>query len=414
MPVPQPTPSELRERVRAVPGVERLLGALEGLAPAYLVGGAPRDLIRGARVVDLDVAIEGDGVLAAQEIARRLSGSTVRHEHFGTATVEADRLVVDVASTRTESYDRPGALPRVRWASLQADLARRDFSVNAMAVSLRGDELGRLHDPLGGVVDLRLGQIRVLHERSFVDDPTRLVRAVRYGARLDFALEFETERLALDAVADDALLTVSGARLREELLLLLAETDAPRAVARLAGLGLDRALHPELVADPDLVAGAQLGALETGADRVLAGLAALVSADALSLAVWLDRLQMPRGPRDLVVQAARAAPGIANALRLRDERKPSQLARLLAGKPPEALALALGMGAPPAPILDWARRLRHVRLEITGADLRAAGVPASPALGKALEAALARKLDGEVAGRDQELRAALEAAGATP
>jgi tRNA nucleotidyltransferase (CCA-adding enzyme) len=412
--VPPPTPSELRERVRALPGAERLLPALEGLPPAYLVGGVPRDLIRGAPALDLDVAIEGDGVAAAQELAGRLGGRMVRHERFGTATVEADRLAVDVASTRTESYDRPGALPRVRWASLRADLARRDFAVNAMAVSLGGDELGRLHDPCGGLADLRLGVIRVLHERSFIDDPTRLLRAVRYSARLEFALELETERLALDAIEGDALLTVSGARLREELLLLLAEANVARGVRRLHALGLDRALHPELVADAELVAGAELGALETGADRVLSGLAALISPDSLSLAVWLDRLQMPRPPRDVVIRAARTAPGIATALRLRDERKPSHLARLLAGEPPEALALALGLGAPPAPILDWARRLRHVRLEITGDDLRAAGVPPSPALGRALEAALAQKLDGEVAGREEELRAALEAAGATP
>lgn len=397
-----------------MPGVERLLPALEGLAPAYLVGGAPRDLIRGARALDLDVAIEGDGVIAAAELARRLNGRMVRHERFGTATVETDGLEIDLASTRTETYDRPGALPRVRWASLQADLVRRDFSVNAMAVGLSGDELGRLHDPLGGVNDLREGVIRVLHERSFSDDPTRLLRAVRYSARLDFALELDTERLALDAIADDALLTVSGARQRDELLLLLAEIDAPRGVQRLRALGLDRALHPELVADADLVANAELGALETGADRVLAGLAALVSAESLSLAAWLDRLQLPRPPRDVVVRAARDAPGIANALRLREDRKPSQLARLLAGEPPEALALALGMGAPPAPILQWVRDLSHVRLEITGDDLRAAGVPSSPALGKALEAALARKLDGELSGREEELRAALEAAAATP
>lgn len=404
-------PTDLRERLRAVPGVDRLLPALEGLPPAYLVGGAPRDLVRGAAALDLDVAIEGDGVAAAQELAHRLGGHTARHERFGTATVEADRLVVDVASTRTEVYDHPGALPRVKWASLREDLARRDFSVNAMAIGLKGDELGRLHDPLGGLADLGEGLIRVLHEASFRDDPTRLLRAVRYGARLDFALEFETERLALDAVADGAMLTVSGARVRDELLLMLAETDPAGPVARARALGLDRALHPELDADPELVAGAALGAMETGADRLAAALAALVSSDPLSLAVWLDRLQVARPLRDRTVAAARSAPGIARSLGLRDERRPSELARLLSGASPEALALALALGAPPSPIQDWVNRLRHVRLEITGDDLLREGVPSSPAVGRALEAALARKLDGEIAGREQELAVALEAAG---
>ena len=402
---------DLRERLRAVPGVEPLLPALEGLPPAYLVGGAARDLVRGQRSLDLDVAIEGDGVLAAQEIARRLGGTTTRHERFGTATVATERLRVDLASTRTEVYDGPGTLPKVRWAPLRDDLARRDFSVNAMAIGLRGDELGRLHDPQKGLPDLREGVLRVMHQQSFVDDPTRLLRGARYSARLDFPLELETERLALTAVEDGALLTVSGSRIRQELLLVLAEPDAGKAVERMVALGIPRALHPELDPDPELVAGAELGAMETDADRVLAGFAALVSADPLSLRTWLGRLQLPASERDRIAAAAESAPRIADALRLRDQRPASQLARLLAGEPPEALALALALGAPPASILEWSRRLRHVRLEITGDDLVRAGVPESEAIGRALEGTLARKLDGEVDGREQELAAALEIAG---
>ena len=403
--------TDLRERLRAVPGAELLLPALDGLPPAYLVGGAARDLLRGERSLDLDVAVEGDGVLAAQEVARRLGGTTTRHDRFGTATVSAERLRVDVASTRTETYAQPGALPQVRWAPLTDDLARRDFTVNAMAIGLKGDELGRLHDPLGGLADLREKVLRVLHEQSFIDDPTRLLRAARYAARLDLPLELETERLALAAVDDGALLTVSGARVRHELLLLLAETEPGKAVERLVGLGIPPALHPELQPDPELVAGAELGAMETDADRVLAGLAALVSADPLSLGTWLERLQLSAADRDRVARAAGAAPRVVTALRLREQRPPSQLARLLAGEPPETLALALALGAPPASILEWTRNLRHVRLEITGDDLVRAGVPESAAIGRALEGTLARKLDGKVSGREQELVAALEIAG---
>ncbi len=404
-------PPSLRERLRALPGLHDVLPALADLPPTYLVGGAPRDLLRGATEVDLDLAVEGDGVTAAQELARRLGGTTVRHERFGTATVSTPVLAIDVASTRTETYREPGALPVVRWAPLSEDLSRRDFTVNAMAIGLKGDELGRLHDPHGARADLEEGVLRVMHERSFVDDPTRLLRGARYGARLDFALELETERLALAAVEDDALLTVSGARIRQELLLVLAETDAGKAVARLVALGVPRALHPELDPDPELVAGAELGAMEAGADRVLAGFAALVSADPLSLGTWLERLQLPVADRDRIARAAGAAPRVVDALRLREERPPSQLARLLAGEPSETLALALAMGAPPAPILDWARRLRHVRLEITGDDLVRAGVPESEAIGRALQGTLSLKLDGRIDGREQELAAALEIAG---
>ena len=187
----------------------------------------------------------------------------------------------------------------------------------------------------------------MLHEQSFVDDPTRLLRAARYAARLDLALELETERLALTAVEDGALLTISGPRVRHELLLLLAETDPGKAVERLTALGIPQALHPELDPDPELVAGAELGAMETDADRVLAGLAAMVSADPLSLGTWLERLQLPAPERDRIARAAGAAPRVVTALRLRDQRPPSQLARLLAGEPPETLALALALGAPP-------------------------------------------------------------------
>jgi len=399
--------SQLRERLRALPRLGRLLPVLEDLPAIYLVGGAVRDLVRGERGIDLDLAIEGDADHAAQELARRLGGRAVFHEFFGTATVTAGDLTLDLARMRREHYERPGALPVVTPAPLHVDLARRDFAINAMAVGLSGDTLGRLHDPLGGMEDLERGVVRVLHERSFIDDPTRLLRAVRYETRLDFALEAGTERLAREAAQAGALATVSGARVRDGLLDLLAEEEAPRAVARLAALGLDRALHPALEGDAELVAGAELGAIETGADRALAGLAALIASDPDALTPFLDRLALPAPRRSAVARAAEDAATIARRLRSRPAR-PSELYVLLRDEPPEALALALALGAPPAPIMDWTSRLGHVALTITGDDLVAAGFEPSPAFGRALEEALRRKLDGEVEDRGAELCAALE------
>lgn len=433
----------LRERIRALPGLDRLLPALGDLPPAFLVGGAVRDLLRGAAAVDLDVAVEGDGRVVAAELAARLGGETLQHERFGTATVRAGDLVVDVATTRRERYERPGALPEVEAAPLAEDLARRDFTVNALAADLTGDDLGRLHDPHGGRIDLGEGTIRVLHDQSFVDDPTRLLRAVRYEARLDARMDRGTERLAADAVVIGALRTVSGKRVRDELLDLLGELESPKAVARLCQLGLDRALHPELRPDPELVASAALGSLETGADPALAALAALAlgehverpgadeaaapadlttAAGAVDLgavagkaaaptgwiARWLDELQLRREQRDAVLDALRHAPGLRGALRTRPS--PSALHMLLDGRAPETLALTLALGAPAEPVLRFRHELRHVRLEITGDDLRAAGVPEGPALGRALAETLRRKLDGELRGRDEELAAALAAA----
>ncbi len=400
----------LRERVRRLPGMDALLPALEGLPPVYLVGGAVRDLLRGADAVDLDLAVEGDARSVARALAERLDGGTREHERFGTATVRAAGLTLDLATTRREHYDEPGALPRVEAASLEEDLRRRDFALNAMAVALGGDDLGHLYDPCGGLADLEEGIVRILHEDSFLDDPTRLLRAVRYEVRLGFSLDENSERAARRAVAEDALSTVSGARIRDELMDLLAEPEAPRGVERMRDLGITGALHPALDPDPELVASASLGAAAIGADPALAALAALCAGAPEELDLWLADLHLEARDRDAVARAARVAHRVATELRAR-EHTPSELRALLAAEPPETLALALAFRAPSEPVLRWVTDLRGVRLEITGADLLAAGVPEGPAVGRGLEAALRRKLDGLVAGRDGELEAALEAAG---
>ena len=412
MPVASPA-TDLRARLTALPGMEALLRALADLAvPSYLVGGAVRDMLRGDPSVDLDLAVEGDAPQAAAALAERLGGSAVAHDRFGTATVRSDPMVVDLAATRREAYSRPGALPTVEPAPLSEDLARRDFTVNAMAIGLSGEDLGRLHDPGGGQDDLDAGLIRILHPGSFLDDPTRLLRALRYESRLGFALERETERLARAAAAAGALSTVSGVRVRVELMDLLGEHEAPRSVARLAELGLDRALHPGLAADAELVAAAKLWALKAGASPALTALAALcagrpeLSASAREeLERWVEGLGLIAADRDAVVRAA--GRGRALAKELRSHLRPSELHELLEGEPHEALALALAFGAPADAVLRYTGGLCSARLEISGDDLLAAGVPESPAVGVALRETLRRKLDGELSGREEELRTAL-------
>jgi tRNA nucleotidyltransferase (CCA-adding enzyme) len=396
----------MRERVRRVPGMERLLPALEGLPPAYLVGGAVRDLLRGEDPKDVDIAVEGDARSAARAVAERLGSDAREYERFGTATVETPISTYNFATTRQESYDEPGALPRVTPASLAEDLGRRDFAINAMAVGLTGDDLGHLYDPYGGVADMDAGVVRVLHERSFLDDPTRLLRALRYATRLGFALDPETERLAREAVAADALSTVSGARIRDELMDLLRETDAPSGIERMRDLEVHSALHPDLDPDPELVASAALGATAIGADRAIAALAALIGEAPEKLDLWLGDLHLLAEERDTAARAARVAPRIAMTLRER-EHSPSGLRALLGREPLEALALALALRAPSEPVLRWISDLRPVQLEISGADLLAAGLPEGPALGRALDETLNRKLDGLVSGRDAELETAL-------
>ncbi len=400
--------TELAARVRELTGMDRLLPALEGLAPAFLVGGAVRDLLLGRRTVDLDVAIEGDARDVARSVAERLGGEAKEHERFGTATVRAGELAVDLATARRETYSEPGALPEVQPAGLAEDLGRRDFTINAMAIALNGEDVGSLEDPHEGTADLEAGVIRVLHGESFVDDPTRLLRALRYEARFGFRMDEQTERLAREAAAGAGFSTVSGARVRDELLDLLREHEAPAAVPRMHELGLDRALDPSLEADPELVASTLRACAETGADRALAGLAALVSSAPDALRDWVEDLHIGRQQADAVMRAAAKGPQLASTLQ--NELAPSAVHAVLSCEPPEALAMALARGAPGGQVLSYLADLRGVRLEITGHDLLEAGIPESPAIGRALDETLRRKLDGEVSGREEELALALSLA----
>src|SRR4051794_25474011 len=207
----------VRERL----GRPAAVTALEGEEAVYVVGGAVRDVLLGRTPHELDFVVEGDAVAVARRAAERLGGRVTVHERFGTATVQASDATFDLAGARRERYERPGALPDVELgASLAEDLARRDFTVNAIALHLADGEL-IYRD--GAREDLEAGVLRVLHDGSFRDDPTRLLRLARYAARLAFSGEPRTDQLAAEAVAGGALDTVTGSRLGAELRLLLGE-----------------------------------------------------------------------------------------------------------------------------------------------------------------------------------------------
>ena len=218
------------------------VAALEGEDAVYVVGGAVRDVLLDRTPHELDFVVEGDAVAVARRAAQRLGGRVIVHERFGTATVEAPDATFDLAGARRERYERPGTLPVVELgASLREDLERRDFTVNAIALHLADGELTFYPDARE---DLEAGVLRVLHDRSFVDDPTRLLRLARYGARLGFEPDEYTDRLAAEAIAGGAPDTVTGARLGAELRLLLREPQ-PAALLALAHHGLgERVLAP--------------------------------------------------------------------------------------------------------------------------------------------------------------------------
>lgn len=399
--------SEIAERMRSDERIARVTDALADVPGCWLVGGAVRDLLLGLTPLDLDVVVEGDAPAAARRAAARLDGEAVAHERFGTATVVAGGLRFDLVTARREAYPAPGALPEVEPAPLDEDLARRDFSIHALALGLSGESQAVLREAPGGLADLEARRLRVLHDRSFPDDPTRLLRLVRYAARLGLAIEAHTESLARAAIGSGALGSVSGARIGDELRLLLGEHTAVEALKRAAALGLDRALHPSL--DAGEAANAAAGTdVPAGARRDLVLLAAgSTTFSREDLRAWLDRLEWTAGERDAIEAAAldarELAAGLARA------RRPSEIAALARDRPPEQLAMAALLGARPQ-VQTWDRDLRGLSLEISGDDLVAAGVPEGPRVGRGLDAALAARLDGDTDGREDELRVALEAA----
>jgi tRNA nucleotidyltransferase (CCA-adding enzyme) len=340
--------------------------------PVFLVGGAVRDLLLGRGRADIDLVVEGD----AAALATRLGAEVTTHERFGTAKLTLDGHEVDIAGARSESYPHPGALPVVEpGADLAADLRRRDFTINAMAIPLRGEP--RLIDPYGGQADLAAKQLRVLHGESFVDDPTRAIRAARYAARFGLVLETETLRLLRATDLD----TVSAERRGAELERLAGERTAPDGFALLAEWGL-----LELREGGTELAAAAADLL--GGEGPWAGLAPL---DRTRLAAAL-------GPAGGELRLAEARP-----------ERPSEGVDIARGRDPIELVLARAMGA--AWLDRYVAEWRDVALEIDGSDLLAAGLDQGPALGRGLDAALRKKLDGELGeGREAELAAALDAA----
>lgn len=224
--------------------------AAEGLGfKAYLVGGSVRDLLRGQENLDIDIVIEGDGIAFAKEFGRRLNAKVKTHERFGTARIIMEHLKLDVATARTEYYESPAALPTVETSSIKKDLYRRDFTINTLAVALNPRDFGLLIDFFGGQRDLREKTIRALHNLSFIEDPTRAFRAVRFSERFGFKLSKHTENLIKLALRMNLFDKLSGSRLYEELLLTFSETEPVKAIKRLSEYGLLKVIHPNLLFD---------------------------------------------------------------------------------------------------------------------------------------------------------------------
>lgn len=378
-----------------------LLGRVQRLADeagvsAYLVGGPVRDQLLGLPLQDLDISVVGDAVALAARLADVVGGRLTVHRRFGTATVDAQDATVDLVTARRETYHRPGSLPDVQPGSITDDLARRDFTVNAMAVPLSGN-LGQLVDPHGGQDDLRARVIRVLHQRSFSDDPTRIVRAARYAARLGFRIADDTLP-ALNQALPGAMSTISGDRVRHELERIFQE-DRPLPVLRLAGeLGILASIHPSLSVNhlPEVVP-------PDHSQAPLVWLAALAwvlrRCEASAFCACIN------APSDWarVIDDTVALRGKVDQLG-QPQISPSVVCALLDGLSPYSLSVARLLSSPTV-----AERIGRYRSEwwsiaplMRGTDLLELGVPAGPAVGEALRALRKARLDGETQTREDE------------
>lgn len=408
--LPAPGPSrELLERAAA-------LARRRGERLAW-VGGGVRDLLLGRDTVDLDLALEGDAAAFAADLAVEVGGRSTEHPRFLTATLELpDGRVLDLARCRRETYPAPGALPRVEPASLEDDLARRDFSINALAVELApGDPV--VLDPTGGAADLAAGRLRALHAASFLDDPTRVLRGLRFELRYGFRFESETEAWVRAALAAGALDTISGERLRRELELACeAWTSLSALFERAAQLGLLAAIDPDLSWTRQAAARidrAARVAVEPAFERLaperwLVGLLGLEASVEVRLRL-LRRLAIAGRVAEVLRGCGPRIAAARTLLRSAPPPAPHRVARALEAASPEELC---GLAAEDGAVARWVRRfleeLRTLSLRVRGEDLLREGLPAGPEIGAALRATLEARQDGRIA-VEQELQFACDA-----
>lgn len=380
----------------------------------YAVGGCVRDMLLNRPREDLDLVVEGDAIGLAQALAEESGGQVRSHAQFGTATLELpeqgemlpDGRDLDFVMARTEFYEHPSALPSVEAASLRHDLHRRDFTINTLAVCLNPSRYGRLYDFYGGRRDITRRLVRVLHNLSFIDDPTRMLRAARLAARLGFTIEPRTSELIADAVEQGVLGRTTPQRIVNELRLLLREDQPERAMALLDGFGILRELHP----------GLRWSAVQA-ARFAAARAAGFPGVDLSDLYLGIAVYELSAAERETLIARFRlAAPQIRllrgismvqerlAVLTSDDALRDSTTDRALRGISEPALRVAQLCAAPPAPavIERYLTVLRQIKLHVDGAFLRRLGLKPGPRYGELLNDLRAARLDGLVHGQAEE------------
>ncbi len=373
----------------------------------YVVGGFVRDLLIGRENLDIDIVVEGDAVEFAYQLAKVWGGKAQAHHQFKTATVtRPDMLKLDFVSARNETYPSPGALPSVEYGTVAADLCRRDFSINALAMRLQPNAFGELVDCTDGLRDLRAGRIRTLHERSFIDDPTRIFRAIRYEGRYSFQIVEADQQRILDAINQGVLNLISAQRIRNEIDHILSEAAAPQMVNRMCEFDLFGAVDPTWKIAPNF------DALWAAAGQAIEWASISLTNAPINTRVilWMTLLTSP-----MAIEVVGSRLALENQLctklsvqthmehalnALSVSSKPSEVYQLLNPYPLEALVFALMQPHQPdwraGKIGNYLTHLRDVQPLVNGDDLIQRGLKPSRAFADWLWKAFAAQLDGKV------------------
>ena len=398
---------------------------------AYVVGGFVRDLLLGEKNLDVDLVVEGDAIDFARHTAEKLDATVVAHKKFGTATlivkrpIKGTRFKIDIAAARTETYKHPAALPSVEFGSIKDDLYRRDFTINAMAASMDMKNFGELIDFFNGRRDLKRKRISVLHDKSFIDDPTRIFRAVRFEQRYDFRIDRRTVAFIRNAVKQEMFEAVSGERLREEIELLLKEKEAVKAIRRMrnlhelrfisAGIRFDRA--------SDALCGSikrlhrRFGRYFSKKRSVDIWLVYfMVIIDRLGLKATMEvcsRFAMKRSDRLRLVSCKKSEKKVKRVLTDKKHVKPSRIYDVLEPLPYETLLFLMakcGRHLNGRRVVNFLTRYNGIRLRIRGEDLKDMGMTPGPEFTRVLRKTLYARLDGKLGTRREELGFARELA----
>jgi tRNA nucleotidyltransferase (CCA-adding enzyme) len=369
--------------------------------PCYVVGGFVRDLLFRRPVKDLDVIVEGNAIKLGRSLVKKFGGKLTPHDAFHTAIwhLPDSTDFVDLITARKETYEKPGALPAVTPSTIEDDLRRRDFTINAMAIRLDGNHLGELLDPLNGQKDLKQGTIRILHPRSFVDDPTRILRAARYEGRYSFNVDTATSGL-VNTESLRVLSDLSGERIRHEFDLILDEDNAPQTLLRIANLGLLKAIHPALLPfNPHYADFLDMDVnLDIPADRRTMGYMLWLMDESEQDVVSISRRL------DFTTELTHAVWGAAQlkwSLPFLKDSKPSVWTYALEKLPPLSI-YAVYLVSRENALLSYLSMWRHVKPHTTGDDLIARGLEPGPKFGEILTKLRAAWLDGEVTDKEGE------------